>query len=85
MLNQDNELKFKSHLLGICKKASAQITALARLVKILSINKKRLLMKSFIESQFSYCPLAWMLKQNCSRKMNRKINYIHEGVKNGIR
>ena len=81
----DNELKFKSHLLGICKKASAQVTALARLVKIISLNKKRLLMKSFIESQFSYCPLAWMLKQNCSRKMNRKINYIHEGVKNGMR
>ena len=32
-------------------------------------------MKAFIESQFSYCPLIWMF---CSRKMNRKINYIHE-------
>ena len=32
-------------------------------------------MKSFIESQFSYCPLVWMF---CSRKSNRKINYIHE-------
>ena len=32
-------------------------------------------MRSFIESQFSYCPLIWMF---CSRKMNRKINHIHE-------
>ena len=32
-------------------------------------------MKSFIESQFSYCPLIWMF---CSRGMNRKINHIHE-------
>ena len=32
-------------------------------------------MKAFIESQFSYCPLIWMF---CSRKMNKKINHIHE-------
>ena len=32
-------------------------------------------MKSFIESQFSYCPLIWMF---CSRRMNQKINHIHE-------
>ena len=32
-------------------------------------------MKTFIESQFSYCPLVWMF---CSNKMNNKINHIHE-------
>ena len=32
-------------------------------------------MKTFIESQFSYCPLVWMF---CSRTMNKKINHIHE-------
>ena len=32
-------------------------------------------MKSFIESQFSYCPLLWMF---CTRKMNQRINFIHE-------
>ena len=34
-------------------------------------------MKTFIESQFSYCPLVWMF---CSRTMNTKINRIHERV-----
>ena len=29
----------------------------------------------FIESQFSYCPLVWMF---CSKKMNKKINRLHE-------
>ena len=71
----DKDLKFKNHLLDVCKRASAKVTALARLVKIVPFEKKRLLMKSFIESQFSYCPLLWMF---CSRKMNRKINHIHE-------
>ena len=32
-------------------------------------------MKSFIESQFSYCPLIWMFH---SRKMEHRINNIHE-------
>ena len=32
-------------------------------------------MDAFIESQFSYCPLVWMF---CSRKMNNKMNHIHE-------
>ena len=32
-------------------------------------------MKSFIESQFTYCPLIWMF---CSRSMNNRINRLHE-------
>ena len=38
-------------------------------------NKLRILMKSFINSQFQYCPLAWMFH---SRKLNTKINKLHE-------
>ena len=32
-------------------------------------------MKSFVESQFAYCPLVWMF---CSKKSNNRINQIHE-------
>ena len=32
-------------------------------------------MKAFIESQFGYCPLIWMFH---SRKLNNKINKLHE-------
>ena len=71
----DKTLNFNEHLNILCKKVGAKVTALARLVKIIPLEKKRLLMKVFIESQFSYCPLIWMF---CSRKMNTKINYIHE-------
>ena len=45
------------------------------MVRILPFNKRRLILKSFIESQFSYCPLVWMF---CSRAMNKRINRIHE-------
>ena len=74
-LTIDKKLNFNKHLSILCKKISGKVSALARMVKIIPFNKKRLLLKTFIESQFSYCPLIWMF---CSRKMNRKINHIHE-------
>ena len=43
----------------------------------MSVEKHRILMKAFIESQFSYCPLILLLH---SRTLNNKINYIHERV-----
>ena len=71
----DKNLNFNSHLTTLCKKVSQKVTALARIVKFLPFHRKRLLLKTFIESQFSYCPLVWMF---CTRQMNRKINHIHE-------
>ena len=41
----------------------------------MSLENRRKLMKAFIESQFNYCPLTWMLH---SRTLNSKINRIHE-------
>ena len=43
----------------------------------MSLEKCRTLMKAFIESQFNYCSLIWMLH---SRTLNNKINHIHETV-----
>ena len=41
----------------------------------MSLEKRRTLIKTFIKSQFNYCPLLWMLR---SRALNKKINHIHE-------
>ena len=41
----------------------------------MDIQKRRTLMKSFITSQFGFCPLIWMFH---SRGLNNKINSIHE-------
>ena len=71
----DKDLNFNEHLSNICKKVSCKITALGRIAKFLPFHKRRILMKTFIESQFSYCPLVWMF---CSKKMNKKINRLHE-------
>ena len=41
----------------------------------MKLEKPRTLMKAFIESQFNYCSLIWMLR---SRTLNNQINHIHK-------
>ena len=48
---------------------------MARISKYLSQDKLEIIMKTFIQSQFNYCPLVWMF---CSRTLNNKINKLHE-------
>ena len=71
----DKPLKFDKHLTNLCKKANQKVSALARVSRLLPFHRRHLILKTFIESQFSYCPLVWMF---CSRDMNRRINYVHE-------
>ena len=70
----DSNLTFVSHINNLCKKASQKLNALARISSYMNIRKKKVLMKSFITSQFGYCPLIWMFH---SRALNNKINSIH--------
>ena len=71
----DSNLSFKNHVTSLCKKASQKLHALARISHYMDLNKCRNLMKAFITSQFSYCPLIWMFH---SRSLNNKINQIYE-------
>ena len=71
----DSELNFDNHLSAICNKASRKINALGRIANCISLEKRRIVMKTFIESQFNYCLLIWMFH---SRTINNKINRLHE-------
>ena len=71
----DNNLNFSEHVSNICKKVSKKIHALSRVSHYMNKNKLRLIMKSFIESQFGYCPLVWMFH---NRTLNNRINVLHE-------
>ena len=73
----DRTLSFDEHIASLCRKAGKNLSVLARLSNFcfLCTNKKRVLMKAFIESQFSYCPLIWMFH---SRGASNKINHLHE-------
>ena len=71
----DYEHKFKKLIIGICSKASQKIHVLSRITSCMSLNKRKLLTKTFEESQFNYCPLIWMFQ---SRRLDNKINNVHE-------
>ena len=71
----DGRLDFGYHMNQICKKASKKIHALSRVCKYMDQNKRRMLIKAFTISQFSYCPLVWMFHfQNTKNRVKK----IHE-------
>ena len=70
----DKHLTFKPHVSTLCKKANQKIHGLARISKYMETEKIVLLMKTFIMSQFNYCPLVWMFHD---RNLNNKINKMH--------
>ena len=71
----DNMLTFDSHVAELCNKASQKLHALSRVSQYMNTNQRKLVMHAFISSQFGYCPLVWMFH---SRKLNNRINRIHE-------
>ena len=70
----DRTLCFDEHVSNLCKKAGRKLSVLARLSSYMTLTQRRVLMKSFIEAQFGYCPLVWMFH---GRVPNRKINHLH--------
>ena len=71
----ESELKFDKHIENLCSKANRKLTILGRMSKYLSYQKKKILFKSFFESQFKYCNVVWMCH---TRQSNNKINMLHE-------
>ena len=71
----NHQLKFDDHVNRLCKKAGPKLNALACIEPFMNASKKRIIMKSFIELQFGYCPLILMFH---TRRLNNKINHIHE-------
>ena len=71
----DKDLNFSKHVTKLCKKGNQKLHALARVAKYFDKNKLRLIMKTFIQSQFNYCSSIWMFH---NRTLNNKINKLHE-------
>ena len=71
----DDRLNFKSHVDGICNRASRQINSFKRFSKYLKIDRRLSVYKNFIQSNFSYCPVAWLF---CGRKNSNKLEKLQE-------
>ena len=68
-------MNITEHILSLCKNADRKLHALSHVSRYMTLNKRHILMKSFIISQFSYCLLIWMIH---NRGLNIKINQIRE-------
>ena len=71
----DSNLNFNEHIRNLCKKGNQKSHDLARISKYLNEEKLKIIMKTFVQSQFNYCPLMWMWH---NRTLNNKINRLHE-------
>lgn len=69
----DFKLDFDDQVTEICKKAARQLNVLQRLSKFLSEKSRLLIFKSFIKSNFNYCPLVWHF---CSKSNSEKLEKL---------
>jgi hypothetical protein len=70
----DSKLTFSQHVRNICQQASKQLNRLKRLSKILTMTDKLCIYRTFIVSNFNYCPLAYIFCNKMSKRMMEKIN-----------
>lgn len=71
----DNKLSFSNHITNICKKAANQLNAIKRLQKHFSLTTKKQMIKTFVLSQFNYCPLVWHF---CGKGSIHKMEKLQE-------
>ena len=71
----DYKLTFDNYVANLCKKVNNKLRALARATPYMPIERRKLLMNSFFNAQFNYCPLIWMLQSRCN---NNNIKHMHE-------
>ena len=74
-VNVDHELSLIGHVSSLCKKTSQKLNSVLRVVPCITLDQRIIILNSFITSHFSYCPIVWMFH---SRKLNERINHIHE-------
>ena len=64
----DSQLNFNMHINNIFKSAANQLNALIKLNCFLGIDEKKVLVNSFVLSNFNYCPLVWFISSTKSWK-----------------
>ena len=74
----DRNMNFDENVFDFCKKAGRKLSVLARLSNYMSFEKRKILLKVFVVSQFGYCPLTWMFH---GRRANSKINIFMKALR----
>ena len=73
--NLDNDLNYRDHIRGMCKKVGGMIGILRRLKNLTPVNARLLLYKSAIMSHLTYCHLVWYF---CMASYSRKLERLQE-------
>lgn len=63
-------LSFDQHISTLCKRASNQSNVIERIQKYMAFKERKVLLNSFVLSNFNYCPLVWNF---CSSKSLKEI------------
>ena len=71
----DYRLDFDPHISNICKKAATQLNVLQRLESFIGFKEEKVLVQSFIFSNFEYSLLVWYFS---SSKSLQNIEKLHE-------
>ena len=72
----DRHLSFNEYISSLSLQKSLQQTPhFIKLSNLMSVQQRKLLMKSFVEAQIGYCSLVYMFH---GRELNRKVTPIHE-------
>ena len=74
-VNFDHLLTFNNHITEIFKKAARQLAVLKRIGHVLTVQGTLTIYKSFMMSNFNYCPLIWHF---CSQASTNKLEKIQE-------
>ena len=72
-IDVDYMLNFDRQISNICKKAAIQLNVLLRLRKFLNQESRMAIYKTFIKSNFNYCPLVWHF---CSKSNTNKLEKL---------
>ena len=73
-ITTDNKPVFKKHIENLYRTAQYKLHALTCIRKILTLDKAILHYNMFINSQFDYAPLIWLL---CRKTLYHKTEKIH--------
>ena len=71
----DYKLNFDPHISDLCKKAANQLNILKRQKRFIGFETRKLLVQSFVYSNFNYCPIVWHFS---SAKSLHKVERIQE-------
>ena len=56
----DQKLNFDKHVKILCSKANNKLRAFARATPYMYVELKKILINSFFNAHFNYCPLIWI-------------------------